>query len=188
MGGTERLARAYVAGLELCAVIVFGRGQQVRVGYSAEPARRARELGKGVMVASEHWCIEEKLAVRIVDRCAEMLGDGWLETSPEHAKRLVTECARELNVMTETSVRIQERATAAVASLDATIADFRRTGQMQSINRSYREYRERANAERKPALVYSHWIWNFKIRMAKELAQSTRLTLLKNEFGRPGQS
>ena len=90
------------------------------------------------------------------------------------ADEAITGAAKRLNLMLFTGDEIAAEALAAIARVDKEIERLRRSGELKSVNKSYRTYRLEASARGEKTLRYDDWIGKYRENLVRQLALALR--------------
>ena len=168
------LIGAYREGLSLTAIAVTRDAAGALRVDSMSPGRAP---APGDNVENLWWCRHPGDAARVAKAAAARIGrherengaaDGYI------ASRAVEIAARQCDVALYSDERISAAALAAIARVDNELAKLQQAGELKSINRSYRAYREEAAARGERVLPYVRWLDKYKEKLVRELAAALR--------------
>jgi hypothetical protein len=183
--GRAALLAAYREGLGLAAVVALREGMAVRViamseAYAGEALRPA-----GVVVA-RFWCRRTADAARVADAATTRLQRrgsqddvGGLPpnagaASANDLRAAIEGAAKRLRIALYSDDDIEAEADAVIARVAEEIDNLKRSGQLKSVNQSYRAYRLAASARSERAASYAVWFNKYKANLVRELAAALR--------------
>lgn len=165
---------AYIDGLGLCAVSIVTRDQtgrpiKIRTGQPGTPP------------VFQVFCETDNKAVALVcaaraavAKTVPALPYSWLDCSAEHAAEVIRATADQEQIQVETQDSIQAHAENAVAIFNLQFDNMRTTGGLNSVNKSYHEYRIKETSEGRNAQNYAAWMKNYKIRLIRAAATASK--------------
>lgn len=185
------LVAAYREGMGLAALLLVRGAGAMRIIANANDASALGAAG-GEVVA-RWWCRRAADAGRVATAATARLRrresqdgmPGVSATGAPHspddtaavsmaAAAAVANAAKRLNVMLYADEEICSRAERIIARVDDEIAVLKRTGEIRSINRSYRSYRIGATARGDKVLPYAHWFNQYRQNLVRQLAAAMR--------------
>lgn len=192
MGTGDRAIKLYVRALDLSGVFLAARDGQaaaVHVGCAADPPARVRRLGENARLVNVLWCVSAGQAELVAEHVRTDLASiarpergSWFGVDVTTAGESVTRAVRDLGVCAEGSETVEARAAQAVAQIEQEIAALQKSGGMKTFNKSYREYRLKAQATGETFMLYAGWLQNYKLRLIRTVAEAAR-TLDRGAFG-----
>ena len=185
------LIAAYREGLALAAVVVTCGPAGIRVsavrqgtgGMPDEPAAEARWWRRRAADA-------ERVAVaamRRLWRCKSR--DGGVPAAPQRvpspasgdgsdalavAAEAIAGAVKRLNVALLSDEEVAAEAMTVVARVDTEIERLQSSGDLKSVNKSYRAYRLEASARGEKTLRYDEWMRHYRENLVRELAAALR--------------
>jgi len=82
--------------------------------------------------------------------------------------------AKRLNIALSSDEEVDAEAMTVVARVDAEIERLQRSGELKSVNTSYRAYRLEASARGEKALRYAEWMDQYRENLVRQLAAALR--------------
>jgi hypothetical protein len=82
--------------------------------------------------------------------------------------------AKRLNIALSSDEEVDAEAMTVVARVDAEIERLQRSGELKSVNTSYRAYRLEASARGEKALRYAEWMDKYRENLVRQLAAALR--------------
>jgi hypothetical protein len=186
--GLSPLVAAYREGLGLAAVAVVCGPNGTRV---TAIERDAGALGAGETVNMRWWCRRMAEAERVATAATRHLlrresrgkigpqdECGFAPADASAPGRLICEsivsAAKRLNVVLHSDDEISSQAMTVIARVDQEIERLRQSGELKSVNRSYRTYRIEASARGEKIVRYSEWMRKYRENLVRELAAMLR--------------
>jgi hypothetical protein len=181
------LIAAYREGLGLAAIVAICDGAGTSIvaigegGANATPAPQAA-------IAARWWCRNAKDAERVAAaatsrlRRRESRDEAARSSSTTSAlavddlSAVIESTAKRLRVVLYSDEDICTDAEMIIVRVEEEIERLRRTGEMKSVNQSYRAYRLEATARREKAAPYADWFNKYKANLVRELAAVLRYT------------
>jgi len=161
------LVAAYRDGLGLTAVLVMAGADGVQIA-----AGRQTDLA-----AMRWWCRRtgdaERVAAAATARLRRGAARGGAATAAA-AGESIEAAARRLNVTLRSDGDICAEAAAVIARVGEEIERLARSGELKSVNKSYRAYRIEASARGERVLRYADWMSKYKEKLVRELAAALR--------------
>jgi hypothetical protein len=185
------LIAAYREGLGLAAVVVTRGPAGIRVsavrqgtgGMPDEPAAEAR-----------WWCRRAADAERVAAAAMRRLRrcesrDGAVPAAPQRvsspasgdasdalalADEAIAGAAKRLNIALLSNEEVAADAMTALGRVDEEIERLQRSGDLKSVNTSYRAYRLEASARGEKALRYAEWMDKYRENLVRQLAAALR--------------
>jgi hypothetical protein len=147
----------------------------------------AAQHSEPVDLVAELWTIESKDAARIAEKTVKNLraagrmeSEGWFcSIDPGTVREEIVTTAQWFGCKMRNTDEVRAAAAAATGVLNNRLHAMRASGDLQAVNRSYRDYRQHCLAGGKSAMRYAAWIWLFKLKMAREMARESRVTFGK---------
>ena len=190
--GQSALIAAYREGLGLAAVVVTHGPAGARIVAAGEGAGRTLDVG---VAEARWWCWRvadaERLAaaaMRRLRRCESQNGaaptaapQGASPPAPDDASdafalaaEAIAGAAKRLNVTLFSDDEITAEAMAVVARVDEEIERLHRSGDLKSVNKSYRAYRIETSARGEKTLRYAEWMDKYRANLVRQLAAALR--------------
>jgi hypothetical protein len=190
--GRSALIAAYREGLGLAAVSVTRAPGGVRISAVGQGS------GDGVPAAdaanANWWCRRAADAERVAAAAMRRLqrresrngaGPAALESvsSAETdcasgarllADEAIASAAKRLNITLLSDAEVAAEAMAAIARVDEEIERLQRSGELRSVNKSYRAYRIEASARGEKTLRYDEWMGKYRENLVRQLAAALR--------------
>lgn len=160
MGARKGPEGAYCEGLGLCAVAVQGAGGRLVVSAEWEAGQAVERL----------WFFRREVAELVVriarlERCSP---------AAEPPLDIVESAAARIGAVWKTDAEVVLAAAQVEARVNHEIASMQVTGALRDINRRYRQYRLAATAAGNMALRYADWLYEFRLSMMREVANTLR--------------
>lgn len=190
--GRSALIAAYREGLGLAAVVVTHGPAGARIRAAKEGASGTLDVGAA---EARWWCRRvadaERLAAAAMRRlrpCESQSGaapvaapQGACPAASDNASNAlalaaeaIAEAAKRLNVTLFSDEEIAAEAMAVVARVDEEIERLHRSGDLKSVNKSYRAYRIETSARGEKALRYAEWMDKYRANLVRQLAAALR--------------
>lgn len=184
------LFAAYCEGLGVAAVVVIRRPAGFDVSAAAQGCNQ--EHASSEPVEARWWCRRASEARRIAaaarTRARRRESNDANAVPDEHAPRptaqtfaaldaacdCVLSAAMRLKVGLQTDCDLLAEADVVVARVDKEIERLQRSGELKSVNSSYRTYRMQASARGEKIIRYADWINKYKENMVRALAAALR--------------
>ena len=185
------LIAAYREGLGLAAVVVTCGAGGVRVsavgqGNGGAPGAAAAE--------ARWWCRRAADAERVAAAAMRRLRrcdsrDGGAPAAPERvaspapgdasdalalAAEAIAGAAKRLNIALLSDDEVTAAAMTAVARVDEEIERLQRSGDLKTVNASYRAYRLETSARGETTLRYAEWVNKYRENLVRQLAAALR--------------
>lgn len=174
--GSDRsaLIRVYREGLGLAAVVVIHGPGVFRI--LATEGDGERTLAAGDVVKARWWCRRRMDAERVATAAMSRLQRHALrdEAQPSLAHEAIAGAAKRLNVALHADEEISAEAMGVIARVDEEVESLQRSGELKSINKSYRIYRMEASARGEKVIRYAEWLEKYKQTLVRELAVALR--------------
>jgi hypothetical protein len=186
--GQGRAVSAYLRALGISGLAVIGPpvGRPVRLIAGIYAGNKVPGLLPTHCVHSVLWCQGADLARLVADAAIDAMQQvvpagrgGWFNVSRETLFGYVQTSADQLGIILATDESVNHHATQALATIEAEFERLQKSGALQSLNRSYREYRIAQNAAGKTAIPYYGFVWNYKLKLVASVANASRI------FGAP---
>jgi hypothetical protein len=180
------LFAAYREGLGLAAVAIVHAANGIRVEALGNDCHGS--LPAGEKIGIRWWCRRAPDAVRVAAAATVRLRRSESKDrapvsaaapSPQSAQladTAVAAAAKHCGVTPYSDEETLAAATALVARVDAEIGQLQRTGELKSVNRSYRNYRTETTARGETALPYAKWLNEYKANLVRQLAATLRFS------------
>lgn len=186
-GEQDALIAAFRQGLGLAGLAVIRRAAGIR--FAATGPAGVGALPKDDAGEVRFWCRHAADAERIVTAANAKLQrqsrDAHSCVPPREAssaialghpdtdQTLVSIAAR-LHVALYANDEISSDALAVIARVETELGALQHAGELKSVNRSYREYRQNSSARGEKTLPYARWLCKYKQNLVRELAVSLR--------------
>ena len=174
------LIEAYREGLGLAAIAVI-RGTAGMVRIEALANCTDGTLAPDATVEALWWCRRSADAARLakaaqtrIERREAKDCAAAADTIGRIAANVVEAAAQQCSVALHSDDEITAAALMAIARVDSELAKLKEAGQLKSVNRSYRTYREDASARGERVLPYVRWLDKYKEKLVRELAAALR--------------
>lgn len=174
----EALVAEYCGAFELYPLWIIGhstRGGGYWVGHGPGYERRAKSLrastGNAWNEARIFWCERREGATMVADCFA---GRTRSLIAIADAESIVRDVAKDFGVFLHTSDSLQEDAIKVIAAVDAQLKAMHDAGELQSVNRSYREYRMKKTELHEPFVGYVTWMRDYRASLVRTAAQIMR--------------
>lgn len=185
------LIAAYREGLGLAAVVVTRGPAGIRVsavrqgtgGMPDEPAaearwwcRRAADAERVAAAAMRRLrrCKSRDGGAPAAPQCVSSPASGDASDALALAAEAIAGAAKRLNVALSSDEEVDAEAMIAVARVDEEIERLQRSGDLKSVNTSYRAYRLEASARSEKALRYAEWMNKYRENLVRQLAAALR--------------
>ena len=96
---------------------------------------------------------------------------GWLSITPAAAQEAIERAAEELGVALTPNARAIERAAAGIAKVSGIVAQARKSGQLKTFNRSYKQYRRQMQLAGQRPISYAHAVRLLRRRIIQAKAE-----------------
>jgi hypothetical protein len=186
--GQSTLIAAYREGLGLAMIAVTRGTAGIRIsavgqGSGGVPApataearwwcRRAADAER-VAVAAMRRLRRRESSDGAAPECVSspVLGDAF--DALALADEAIAGAAKRLNIALSSDEEIAAEAMAVVARVDKEIERLHRSGDLKSVNTSYRAYRLEASARGEKTLRYAEWMDKYRKNLVRELAAALR--------------
>ena len=171
------LIAAYREGLGLAAIAVMrDTSDTVRIDALANGA--SPPDGE---IEALWWCRRVIDAARVAAAATARLrrsaakDDGAaIEAGRPIGVKAVEAAARQCGVTLHSDAEVSAAAMAAIARVDCQLERLRQAGELKSVNRSYRIYREQAAVRGERVLPYVRWFNKYREKLVRELAAALR--------------
>lgn len=160
----DPIAQAYIHGLGLTAVYATGhvRSRKVAIRTGRVPPKSALAV---------RWCARPLHAEVIAAWIADVHIVG------EEAGSAIEIAARACGLPALDSRTVQDQAAAIATAVETAFHAAREAGDLKAVNRQYVDYRRQATADGKPIMLYPHWIFALKKRVARSAGESNAMDL-----------
>lgn len=173
----DALIAEYCGAFDLYPVWIIGNSTaaRARIGHGHGYDRWAERLrapdGDPWDMVAVYWCDRKEAAELVVGACR-------LAQVPKMSfaggDSVLRECAVALGVLLHTSDSLQDDAIKVIAAVDAQLQAMQDAGELQSVNRSYREYRLKKTELREPYLGYVTWFAQYRATLVRAAAEIMR--------------
>ena len=172
--GQAALLEAYREGAGLAAIAVIRAREEIRIVACAEgddgaPCGEER-------AETRWWCRRlsdaEAVAAAATARLRRRQGDR--QSAFAAANESIVGAARQRNVALFAEEEVSAQAMAIIARVEDELERLRQSGDLKSVNRSYRTYRLEASARGERVLRYADWMSKYKQKLVRELAAALR--------------
>jgi hypothetical protein len=178
------LMTAYCEGLGLAAIAIVEDDAGPRIAVIGPPQAQAACRPPAVAVL-RWWCRRVTDAERVAASAARALRrqskDGVARPSPDaptctphDLSAAIEGAARRLRIALYSDDDIAMDAGRMIARVEAEIESLKRSGQLKSVNQSYRAHRLQASARGEKAAPYADWLNQYKANLVRELAAALR--------------
>jgi hypothetical protein len=177
MAKDDRLARAYIAALDLVAAYVTTAKGRLRIRSGNDPAATLKSLRKtdpGAHLVMIGWCAADRvemLMMALRDEIDVGAGEGLARDVVEATAR-VTAAADQLGLVLWPDAELQASAEKAVRHVARIFQEKLRAGELCDLNQRYRQERLARTAAGKVSLSYGLWLNNQKIALIRATAQA----------------
>ncbi len=192
-GGPSPLIAAYREGLGLAAITVIRDPTGIRIVA-------LQRDDDGVLAAEEAvearwWCARlseaERVAAAATARLRRRLSDDGTgrrsargssaaQTAPSSAEPHVFEtiagAAKRLNIILYSDEDISAEAVRIIARVDEEMERLRESGELKTVNKSYRAYRLETSARGEKVVRYADWMGKYRETLVRKLAATLRYT------------
>jgi hypothetical protein len=178
------LMTAYCEGLGLAAIAIVEDDAGPRFAVIGPPQAQAAS-GPPAVAVLRWWCRRVADAERVAAGAARALRrqskDGVARPSPDaptctphDLSAAIEGAARRLRIALYSDDDIAMDAGRMIARVEAEIESLKRSGQLKSVNQSYRAHRLQASARGEKAAPYADWLNQYKANLVRELAAALR--------------
>lgn len=187
------LIAAYREGLGLAAVVVTCGPAGISVSAVGQGTGG---IPDAAAVEVRLWCRRAADAERVASAAMRRLRrcksrDGGVPAAPQRvssptsgdasgalalAAEAIAGAAKRLNITLLSNEEVAADAMAAVARVDEEIERLQRSGELKSVNASYRAYRLEASARGEKALRYAEWMDKYRENLVRQLAAALRFS------------
>jgi hypothetical protein len=179
------LIAAYREGLGLAALAVIHDAAGARI-VTVSDGRDHAAAGVGDAVAPQWWCRRaadaERVATAATARLRRLeskddsaaLSAAGVPPSPGVISAVVERTAKRLQVKLYADEEIAADAQSIIMRVEEEIGNLQRTGQLKSINKSYRAYRLEVSARGEKASPYADWLNKYRANLVRQLAAALR--------------
>jgi hypothetical protein len=165
-------------------------GRPVSLHLAGIGGNKAFRPPKNLNILSVLWASSVTHAVFVIDATRARLdaagkaatGADGFDISEAEMRESLFAAAAEIGASLESNETVERNAEQAIAEIEKTFQQMQRDGGLKLINKSYREYRATRLAAGERAQLYSGWITNYKLRIIRAAAKTSR-TLGKVSFG-----
>jgi hypothetical protein len=174
----DRLARTYIAGLELAAVYVTAANRRTRIRQGDDPAATLKSLRKtdpGARLVMIGWCAAnrvEMLMMALRDEIDVGAGESLSASDADEARARVTAAAEQLGLVLWSDAELQASAEKAVQHVARIFQEKLRAGELRDLNQRYRHERLARTAAGKASPSYALWLNNQKVALIRATAQA----------------
>ena len=184
------LVAAYCEGLGLVAIALIRGRAGLRIAALGRDDGRGRNAED--TVEARWWCMRASDAERVVAAAtirsrrrapederearpcdSSAAPSGTFDLSSVTGKSIVT-AAKRLGVTLHTDDETFAEATRVIARVDEEMARLKKTGELKTVNSSYRTYRIEASARGEKVLRYSDWMERYRETLVRKLATTLR--------------
>jgi hypothetical protein len=178
------LVAAYREGLGLAGIAVLRGDARAQIAVIGGGDALAADAGDNVAIG--WWCRRADDAKRVATAATARLRrlGSQDETaagpavnfaaSSRDISAAVQQTAKRLHVALYSDDDISADAERIIARMNEEIETMRRTGQLKSVNQSYRTYRVETSARGEKAAPYADWFNKYKAKLVRELAAALR--------------
>jgi len=173
--GQAALLAAYREGTGLAAVAVIRTHAGIRIAACA-----ANDDGfscAGEQIETRWWCRRRSDAEAVAAAATARLQRrhaGGGQPALAAANESIASAARQRNVALFAEEEVSAQAMAIIARVEEELERLRQSGDLKSVNRSYRAYRLEAAARGERVLRYADWMSKYKQKLVRELAAALR--------------
>ena len=184
------LIAAYREGLGLAAITVMRGSTGFRISavgqggvMSAEPAgevrwwcRRSADAERLAAAATRRLQRHESRdgGIEVASECVSLPASGNPSDVLARADEAIATAAKRLNIALLSDDEVHAEAMAVIARVDAEIERLQRSGELKSLNKSYRAYRLEASASGEKTLRYDQWMGKYRENLLRQLAAALR--------------
>ena len=180
------LIAAYRDGLGLAAIAIICDATGARIATFGNASDCA--LSAGEQIETRWWCRRSTDAARVVAAATARLRRNKSKhiapvpattassSSAQRAGAAIAAAAKQYGVTLYTDDETLAAAMAMIARVDEEIEQLQRTGELKSVNRSYRIYRTETTARGETALPYVKWLNEYKANLVRQLAAALRFS------------
>jgi hypothetical protein len=178
------LIAAYRDGLGLAAIAIIRDATGVRIATFGNASDCTPSAGE--QIETRWWCRRSADAARVAaaatarlrrdeskDIAAVPVG---ASCSAQRAGAAIAAAAKQCGVTLYSEAETAAAAMAMIARVDEEIEQLQRTGELKSVNRSYRSYRTETTARGEIALPYAQWFNQYKANLVRQLAAALRFS------------
>jgi len=180
------LIAAYRDGLGLAAIATIHTATEIRVAALDNDCHGLPAPGE--KIETRWWCRRSADAARVAAAATARLrrreskdrAPGAAAAASSHSAHLagkaIAAAARQCGVTLYSDEETLAAAIAMVARVDEEIEQLQRSGELKSVNRSYRIYRTDTTARGETALPYAKWLNEYKTNLVRQLAAALRFS------------
>ncbi len=182
------LIAAYCDGLGLAPVAVICGPAGIRIAA----IEGGESLGAAETVQARWWCRRPAQAERVAAaanarlrrrKSCEDAGCALTPVAPEPGKgppalllgrELIVSAARQAGVVLQSDAELRDEAMLVIERVEGEIERLQRAGDLQSVNKSYREYRIAASQRGERVAPYQQWMGRYREKLVRKLAATLR--------------
>jgi hypothetical protein len=167
VGEQAALISAFRQGLGLAGIAVIRSPDGIR--FAAVGSDSNSVLVPGESGEVRFWCRRAADAARVVAAAASKLPSRSCT-----ANQALNGAAARLHVVLYSNEEVTRDAMSAIARVEVEFARLQRSGELKSVNRSYRVYRQDASARGEKIVPYVKWLSKYKENLVLQLAAASR--------------
>jgi hypothetical protein len=180
------LIAAYREGLGLVAIAIIHTATGIRVAVLGNDC--GGSLPPGERIETRWWCRRSSDAARVTAAAVARLqhresrdkARGVAPVASSHSTQLagmaIAAAAKQCGVTLYSDEETLAAANAMITRVNEEIEELQRTGELKSVNRSYRIYRTETTARGETALPYARWLDGYKANLVRRLAAALRFS------------
>jgi hypothetical protein len=180
------LIAAYREGLGLVAIAIIHTATGIRVAALGND--RCGSLPPDGRIETRWWCRRSSDAARVTAAAVARLqhresrdkARGVAPVASSHSTQLagmaIAAAAKQCGVTLYSDEETLAAANAMIARVNEEIERLQRTGELKSVNRSYRIYRTETTARGETALPYAKWLDGYKVNLVRRFAAALRFS------------
>jgi hypothetical protein len=170
-GSRARLIAAYRQGLGVAPLAVIGGPAGIRLVAAGQG--EDSPLSDAEIMHARWWCRRAVDAERVIAAAAAQLRRSE-SYDAALAAEAVGRAAKRLHVALQTEQDLIEQALAVIERIDVEVDRMQRSGELKSVNKSYRAYRIEATARGERIARYADWMSDYRANLVRKLAATLR--------------
>lgn len=170
-GGRARLIAAYREGSAVAAIAVICSPAGIRLAAAGQG--EAGALAAGETIHARWWCRRVVDAERVVAAAAARLRR-CDSSSATLAAASIGSAATKLHVALQSEQELIDEALIVIERIDGEVDRMQRSGELKSVNKSYRTYRIETTARGERVQRYQDWMAEYRANLIRKLAAALR--------------
>ena len=169
-GGRARLIAAYREGSAVAAITVICGPAGIRLAAAGQG--EAGALAAGETIHARWWCRRAADAERVVAAAARLRRCD--SSSATLAAASIGSAATKLHVALQSEQELIDEALIVIERIDGEVDRMQRSGELKSVNKSYRTYRIETTARGERVQRYQDWMAEYRANLIRKLAAALR--------------